>query len=200
MKVILILLSLFLTQTACSYDLDPSTPRIDFEYEVILSTSMETALKKYDKEFKIFKAQAFEPFLRKIYSYKILWFDRKNNVTGYQTPSALIGDFNGDGIADAILIGHNKTQGKLIAILSKDKEYIAMEVRSWSCGEICEEKEGNLEGCLELIPVGTKIKAEPAYNRPEINLKTDAFEFGGETGSSLFYYKDEKFIEYALSD
>ncbi|MBI5178700.1 MAG: hypothetical protein HZA04_05525 [Nitrospinae bacterium] len=55
------------------------------------------------------------------------------------------------------------------------------------------------EASLGLVMPG-KIKAEPAYNRPEINLKNDGFQYGGETSSNLYYYSNGKFVENALSD
>ncbi|MDO8805430.1 MAG: hypothetical protein Q7R35_13490 [Elusimicrobiota bacterium] len=207
MKLFLILpLSLLLPRLCLAeviYDVPPSPPRIDFEYKIILSTGIELALKKYDPEFQVLKAEDFNPLLRKIYPYKVLWFDR--TITGYQTPPAVIGDFNGDAKPDAVLIGRNKTHGKRIAILSNGNEYTVIE---FSAGPLLKEptaldherKVGNIEGCLELIPPG-KIKAEPAFNRPEIDLKTDAFKYGGFEGSQgIYYYNEGKFIDYALSD
>ena len=60
-------------------------------------------------------------------------------------------------------------------------------------------KTGKRETHISLILPG-KIKAEPSYDRPELNLKTDAFTYGGETCSSLYVYENGNFSEYVYSD
>lgn len=202
MRLLLILLLSSLLPRLCLAevveDVFDIPPRIDFEYKVILSTGMKLALKRYDSEFQTLKAEDFNPLLRKTYPYKILWFDR--TVTGYQTPSAVIGDFNGDAKPDAVLIGRNKTHGKRIIILSSGNKYAVIELSAGAFLPGHERKVGNVEGCLGLFPPG-RIKAEPAYNRPEIDLKTDAFTYGGFEGSQgVYYYHEGKFVDYALSD
>lgn len=200
--LLLLPLCLFLPRLCLAevvYDVPDVPPRIDFEYKVILSTGMELALKRYDPEFQVLKAEDFNPLLRKTYPYKVLWFDR--TVTGYQTPPAVIGDFNGDANPDAVLIGRNKTHGKRIVILSSGNEYIVIEFIASSLISLGHTKKGGrVEECLRLIPPG-RIKPEPAFNRPEIDLKTDAFTYGGFEGSQgVYYYHEGKFIDYALSD
>lgn len=205
MKLVFVLpLGLLLAQLGQAADVYNVPPRIDFEYKVILSTGMDLALKEYDPEFHVLEANNFHPLLRKTYPYKVFWFDRAG-VIGYQTPPAVIGDFNGDANPDAVLIGRNKTHGKRIAILSSGNKYIVIE---FSAGPLLNKpispshknEDGRVEGCLRLIPPG-KIKAEPAFNRPEIDLKTDAFTYGGFEGSQgVYYYHEGKFIDYALSD
>ncbi|MDA8242508.1 MAG: hypothetical protein M0025_00090 [Elusimicrobia bacterium] len=203
MKLVLALpLSLFLARFCQAADSFDAPPRIDFEYKVSLSTGMELALRKYDPEFQALNAEDFNPLLRKIYPYKVLWFDR--TVTGYQTPPVLIGDFNGDANPDVVLIGHNKTHYKRIVILSEGNSYAVSEfgASSFFKNPVSPDKKGagRVEECLELIPP-SKIKAEPAYNRPEIDLKTDAFKYGGFEGSqSIYYFHEGKFVNYALSD
>jgi hypothetical protein len=175
-------------------------PKIEIEYKVILSTGMEDALKAYDPEFEPWKALDFEPFLRNIYTY--------GPATGeyfrtYQTLSAVIGDFNGDKIPDIALLGHNKTHEKKIVILSKNTIYKVVELLNYPLTDplypAAKKGDGNIGRCLEFVPPGL-IKAEPAYNRPELTLKTDAFKYGGEQGSTLYFYKDGKFIDYPYSD
>lgn len=175
-------------------------PKIEIEYKVTLSTGMEAALKAYDPEFEYWKAQAFDPFLRDVYTY--------GPSTGeyfrtYQVLSAVIGDFNGDKIPDIALLGHNKTQEKRIVILSKDGGYKTLELLSYPLAAPlhpdAKKGNGNIGRCLEFVPPGV-IKAEPAYNRPELTLKTDAFKYGGEQGSTLYVYNGGKFVDYPYSD
>lgn len=170
-------------------------------YKVTLSSAMATALKTYDLEFKIWEVQDFEPSLREMYTYG--GYSSKY-IINYQAPSAVIGDFNGDKIPDAALLGHNRTHDKRIMILSKNTGYSIIELLNYPLTDplfpTAKKGGGNIGQLLKLIPAGRKIKAEPAYNRPELNLKTDAFEYGGESGSRLYYYNNGKFVEYALSD
>ena len=184
---------------AGGFDVD-FKPKIEVEYKVLLSTGMEAALKAYDPEFEIWKAQDFDPFLRNVYTYGPT---PGEYFRTYQTLSAVIGDFNGDKIPDVALLGHNKTHDKRIVILSKDTGYVIVELLNYPLTDplfpTAKKGDGNIGQCLELVPSG-KIKAELAYNRPELNLKTTAFKYGGEQGSTLYYYQDGKFIDYSLSD
>ncbi len=197
-------LPLFLSASwsfAGGFNVSPA-PKIEIvEYKVTLSTEMAVALKKYDPEFEIWKAQDFYPLMREMYTYG---GSSGKYIITYQTPSAVIGDFNGDKIPDIALLGHNKTHDKKIVILSKTSGYKIVELLNYPLNDplfpTAKKGGGNIEECIELVPAGKRIKAEPAFNRPELNLKTDAFQCGDERGSSLFYYKNGKFIEYVLSD
>ncbi len=192
-----LLLGFPMVQLAQAED-DDSIPRIDFEYKIILSTGMELALKKYDPDFHVFEANNYCPLVRKVYPYKVFWFDRAG-VTGYQTPPAVIGDFNGDSKPDAVLMGRNKTHIKKIVLLSDGNKYRVMEFID-SSPSFTTIKDFCVDMCLGLTPPGT-IKAEPAYNRSEINLKTDAFTYGGCEGPhGIYIYHNGKFVDYALSD
>lgn len=176
-------------------------PKIEVEYKVVLSTGMEAALTIYDPEFKIWEARDFEPFLRDIYTYGP---SPGRYFHTYQVLSAVIGDFNGDKISDIVLIGHNKTHEKRIVLISSTTDYSVVELLNHPLHDplfspTAHKGGGNIGQCLEFVSPG-KIKAEPAYNRPELNLVNDAFKFGGETGSILYYYENGKFVDYAMSD
>ena len=122
-----------------------------------------------------------------------------------QTPSAVLGDFNADGMPDMAMLGHNKTHEKRIVLLSGAKGYSVLELlRPFPIDENTRNAikigRGRSEVYLELIPP-SKIKAKPAYERPELDLKTDAFVLGHfEKASSIYVYDNGKFIHYALSD
>lgn len=197
-------LSLFFSATgsfAEEFNIGPAPTIQIVEYTVTLSTEMATALKQYDPEFKIWEAWDFDRLFQEMYPYG---GSTGKYLINYQTPSAVIGDFNGDKIADIALLGHNNTHDKRIVILSIPTGYKIVELANYPLSvplsPAAQKGRISMGECLELIPAGKKIKAEPAFNRPVLNLKTDAFTYGGERGSSLFYYKDGKFMEYALSD
>lgn len=176
-------------------------PKVEVSaYRLTLSSAMAAALKTYTPEFIIWEAADFDPDLLAMYAY--------GGTTGeytlnYQSPSAVIGDFNGDKVPDAALLGHDRTHKKMLVLLSGADGYSVVEISSYPLEKTVpvttKTAGGELSQCLELVHPG-KIKADPGYKRPEITLKTDAFKYGGERGSSLYYYKDGKFISYALSD
>jgi len=178
-------------------------PKVEVEYKVELSSAMAIALQDYDPEFQIWDAHSFSPILRGIYEYKS--FQPWKQYLAFQTPSAVIGDFNGDAIPDIALLGHNKTTGKRIVVLSSNTGYLVQEfTRSYPLSDPLrpDSKIGhqNIEEYLEFVPQ-SKIKANTAYKRPELDLKTDAFKFGVfERSSSIYIYKDAKFHNYTLSD
>lgn len=190
--------------TSCAFAGGPdaaSKPKIEVEYKVVLSTMMEAALTAYDPEFRIWEARDFEPFLRDIYTYGP---SSGRYFHTYQVLSAVIGDFNGDKISDIVLIGHNTTHEKRIVLISSTTGYSVVELLNHPLHDplfspTAHKGGGNIGQCLEFVPPG-KINAEPAYNRPELNLVHDAFKFGGETGSVLYYYENGKFVDYTMSD
>lgn len=189
-------------QSFAGWDDVKSFPRIEVEYKVVLSSAMETALVKYDPDFKVWEARSFSPLLRGIYEYKS--FHPWKTFLSWQMPAAVIGDLNGDNMPDAVLLGRNKTHGRRIALLSSGESYSVVEFTedyplvdpltpNYRIGN-------NLEEYLEFI-APRKINAEPAYDRPELDLKTDAFKFGVfEKSSGIYIYKDGKFVDYTLSD
>jgi len=170
---------------------DPNGPRL--EYSVVLSSVMTESLRSYDPDFMLWEQKDYEPILVGAYRYSL-----------QSIPSAVIGDFNGDKIQDVALLGHNKTHDKRIVVLSKNTRHSVIELLNYPLTDplfpTAKKGGGNIGQLLELVPAGRKIKAEPAYNRPALNLKNDAFEYGGESGSRLYYYNGSRFVEYALSD
>ncbi|MHB0997479.1 MAG: hypothetical protein ACYC2I_14030 [Elusimicrobiales bacterium] len=189
-------------QSFAGWDDVKSFPRIEVEYNIVLSSAMAMALQKYDSDFKAWEARNFSPLLRGVYEYKS--FHPWKPFLSWQMPAAVIGDFNADNMPDAVLLGRNKTHGRRIALLSGGDGYSVVKFTedyplvdpltpNYKIGN-------NLEEYLEFI-TPHKIEANPAYNRPELDLKTDAFKFGVfEKSSGIYIYKDGKFVDYTLSD
>lgn len=166
-------------------------PRIT--YVVELSTAMKAALHRYDPEFKVWKQEDYDPYLVRVY-----------NFTPFQSPSAVFGDFNGDKTTDVVMMGYNKTDSKTIVILSKGDKYTVSEIAKRPLTDPATPEHkiggGNIIEFLAYVPPG-KIKARPEYNRPELNLKSDAFEIAFEEKSaSIWLYKDGGFVSYTMSD
>ncbi|MBP7796128.1 MAG: hypothetical protein KA059_05060 [Elusimicrobiales bacterium] len=75
------------------------------DYTIILSSEMDKALKEYEKKhygypFNILNAKNFKKDIINSYPFGI-----------YQSPSAVLGDFNGDGIIDVVLMGYIDSEG-----------------------------------------------------------------------------------------
>lgn len=171
-------------------------PAITVEYTVTLSSAMQAALKKFDPDFKIWPASNFDHVLRGIYEYKSFRPDK--NFLSFQTPSVVIADFNGDNMPDAAMLGHNKKQGRGLVLLSSPKGYSVLQFPGDP--SVGGHDQTNMEIYLEYVEP-KKIKAEPSYGRPELDLKNDAFIFGGfEKWSNIYIVKENKLIGYVMSD
>lgn len=169
-------------------------PRIEVEYEVFLSSGMKTALEKYAPGFQIWKAPDFHPMLRGMYVYKSSRPDRA--FLAGQALSAVIGDFNGDGLPDAALMGRTKTDEALLVVLSKGVRYEVVEIYKYPYkgGEAAGARESFLENIAPR-------KFKPNVEDKPLNLKHDGFIHGVfEKASSLYYYSNGKFLQYALTD
>ncbi len=136
-------------------------------------------MRDYNPGFKVWKQGDYLPLLVERYKF-----------TNKQTPSAVIGDFNGDKILDIALHGGNK----VICILSDDKSFKVVEVQKGHMGG----KRGPLWKYLCFVPAG---KASSYHEEQSLELKTDAFQICYfETASVLYYFKDGRFLKYTTSD
>lgn len=185
---------------------DDFKPRIDINYTIVLSSPMIKALNDYDSEFKIYQARHYATWARRLYDYKS-YESWSGSYMGYQTPSAVIGDFNGDKIADIAVSGVSKKYRAVLVLISNGQNYKVIAVnkgmfeKEYNFNFFFDKKaKSDMCASLELMPRGETIRAEPAYNRPEIKLKTDAFTYGGEKGSGLYIYENGNFTEYIMSD
>lgn len=180
---------------------------IKISFDINLSPEMKRVLEKYNPHFRPWKSEDYLPSLIQIYEFKSF---RRKDYFAYQTPSAVIGDFNGDFTPDVIIRGHDKKNSLMVAVMSSQKGYRAIEVGKGPLTNPKEEwygmyggdegREYGFSSFLTLIEPG-KIKANPNFNRPEIDLKTDAVIMGVfEKYSEILIYKDDKFVSYTMSD
>ncbi len=143
---------------------------MEIDYKINLSTSMTKALQAYNPDFKIWRSAKFNPKLITDYPYK-----------PYQAPSAVFGDFNGDGAIDAVLMGHDKTKELLIAILSKSSKEDYKVVEIWTKHGLWNSKNTHPESIADgdlflfLHHKGEIIKRSNPNGCSERTLKTDAF-------------------------
>lgn len=183
---------------AMAADVGVDGPRIEINYKVVLSTPMSEALAKHDPNFRIWEAGDFHPDLIRLYRFTS--FENWRNFVSYQTPSAVIGDFNGDGAPDVVLTGRDNTDDKVIVILSSGAIFNVVDVEKGPLIESVLAGKGTVEKSLGLVPP-RRVKPAPSYNLPPFDLKTDAIEIAFlDRGARIFIYKDGKFEIYSESD
>jgi len=90
-------------------EVDLTDPQIIYQcsYKVVLVPGIREALRNYAPDFRIWEQSEYNPEVTGLYSF-----------SARQSPSAIKGDFNGDGYMDAALSGRNKTSSVLLAVLS----------------------------------------------------------------------------------
>ncbi len=166
---------------------------------LMLPATMRTALRDYDPDFQPYRYDDYLPSIRK-----------------YQPPSkrsslfCVIGDFNGDGVADVALQGHSGQTDLLLAIVSTKKGFRVVEVRRGRYVSPKEEWYGVGQDAAggEIREYGLwrflSYRAPGKINRIDAEsfaLKADAFEeVYFETAGMLFYYADNRFESFQTSD
>lgn len=147
---------------------------------------MRSALVNFDPDFAVWNLSDYDSLLRRWYPYS-----DKN------LPFVALGDFNGDGIQDAVLHGRNKSAAMMICILSTDSAFRVLTVQKWEVSPGWTLSD-NLEVYLTQVGRGL-IKS--GFEPQPLNLTTDAFEIGFfEKAATLYYYKDGRFLQYTTSD
>lgn len=180
---------------------------IKISYEISLSLDMKEAMRKYNPDFRVWKSEDYLPSLIQLYEFKS---SPRKGYFAYQTPSVVIGDFNGDFTPDVIMMGCDKTNNLTVAIMSGSKGYRVIELGKSPVKNPMEEwygmyggdegREYGFSSYLTLFQPG-KIAANPNFNRPEIDLKMDAFVMEMfEKSSAIYFYADGRFVSYTMGD
>lgn len=165
-----------------------------------LPEPLQEAVTKFDPEFVTWKTQDYTTQIVKIYPF-----------SGKSWPFAIIGDFNGDGKDDAMLMGHNRIQDRELLVLSSETGYFVLEQGKVSTlskpdalySEMYDEtgdlvRDYGLEIFLKKIEKGQQIKP---MGEPGFKAERDAFE-RIYTGKSSFvgYWQNGALKEYWTSD
>lgn len=173
---------------------DDSAPEI--EYTVTIQEEMKKALDEFDPGFKMWNQSDFAPvIINEIYDFSIS-----------QTPSAVIGDFNGDSVKDIALYGRNNTHLRIICILSDGIDFKVYEIESYELKK-ADHHLVNTGPNKEYYGLNTYL----IYNSPgivdspheenSVELKTDAFEIVQyECSARIEYFQNGAFHEYWTAD
>lgn len=112
-----------------------------------------------------------------------------------------IGDFNGDGVPDLVLQGHDATNELSFVILSNQRKFTVIELLRQPLPPEPRSTKRRIyaqhmgPGKID-VPTGFAAQVGPPPT-----LTTDAFAevVEGEAGT-LYYWKDGKFVQYPLGD
>lgn len=178
-------------------------PKIKINYDIILPPQMQKVLKQQLPDFKIWGIKHFHPAVFTTPDFGYVFRDRRDKLTYMiqQSPSAVIGDFNGDGKQDIALDGHTKTQRLKVFLLSENNSYNLITLDR---GELPEnfdpENDEPVDESMELVEKGRIIRNE--FEKKALKLKTDAVKETGETFGRILYYDKEqkKFLLYTTGD
>ncbi|MBY0383862.1 hypothetical protein K2X05_01775 [bacterium] len=116
MKVFIYFFLYLFSMTVFAQDVQLNSPQ---KGEVKLSDSVLSALKKWDKDFRVFPIKSFPPTVIGLFR------DSKQEL-----PMVVLGDFNGDQKQDVALLGHNKTQQRVVILVVQDKTFVAVDVNT----------------------------------------------------------------------
>jgi hypothetical protein len=173
----------------------PAIKKADGQYVLTLPSMAKEALHRYDPSFKIWAQDDYLPTLIKLYQF-----------SPRQTPFAVIGDFNGDGISDVALHGRNNSNDLVVAVLSSGQGFKVVEIDRSSLTIPEKERYGMGDGKTEhgqwvYLVSASAGKKESSYEDRPLKLKTDAFEIVCfEKAAVLHYYEDGKFLRYTTAD
>jgi hypothetical protein len=121
------------------------------------------------------------------------------DFSGAQAMFAVVGDFNGDGLADAIVDGIADGDALRLALLSDRGSYVAGELGRRPLGD----GEALSTEATEFLTVASPGRyAEPSYlGSRSVDLTTDAFIVAYfEKAATLYYLRSGQWQELPLSD
>ncbi|MBI4655987.1 MAG: hypothetical protein HY746_04465 [Elusimicrobia bacterium] len=181
--------SSFLSASEWKQSYKNEMPRI--KYSMSFSSRIQSIIKKCSPDFETWDQDDYIPIITKLYEF-----------SPKQLLSAVVGDFNGDKVSDAILTGHSKKINSIsMTILSNGNDYKLHDCsngsyvdpqKEWYTGEL------GFFSYLEYVP---PKKFEGIFSGYPLELKRDAYKWDVfEKTSSLYYFDGKNFKEYLISD
>lgn len=188
-----------------SVDSESTIPRIvavGETYKLVMPDAMWAALERHAPGFAPFRhedyAQFLLPFLKPSPGKTAKW---SYEITERQVPFAVIGDFNGDNALDVVVNGCSPTRCGPIAVFSRGKGYVAVDLRPGSKQD--EGFQPPIDGLREdvLVLVKAGVVRSSGWEPKPLRLKMDAVqEFYWGKGSAIYYYADGVFKRYTTGD
>ena len=163
-------------------------------HRLVLPKGAGEALRRYDSTFVAWRERDYPKGVLEAYAF-----------TQTQAPYGVVGDFNGDGKADAVLEGHTGTDWLFVAVLSTDSGFIVQDIerRSGAYGSASGALQndmylGGLQEYLELEHAG---KVESPFEGEPLVLRHDAVGVTYvEKGAAVYYLKNKKWLVYTTGD
>ena len=169
--------------------------------ELSMPDAMWAALENHAPGFAPFRVDDYSqfllPFLKPSPRKTVKW---RYEMTERQVPFAVIGDFNGDNVPDVVVNGCSPTRCGPIAVLSRGKGYVAIDLRPGSKRNERDQPpmDGLNEDVLALVKAGV---VRSAWEPEPLRLKMDAVEeFYWGTSSTIYYYAGGTFKGYVTGD
>jgi hypothetical protein len=173
-------------KATCDPEEYPDLPRIESEGSVVslrLDDPLQAALDSI--------APGFEPYGLETYAN---WIASGYSLQCYQAPSAVLGDFNGDGVSDLAAVGLSGDQEVDLVLLSSTDGYVVA-------------REGRRNGVQGVgSSISYYVRQEPgviasSWEPDSLVLTTHAVHnIIGEKASTLYYWLDGQWREYVTSD
>ncbi|TMB24260.1 MAG: hypothetical protein E6J59_00585 [Deltaproteobacteria bacterium] len=180
---------------------EPRVELIGHEHIVVLPKPMKKALDRFNPKFTVWRERDY-----------CSWYAKE--CTTRQTPFAVIGDFNGDGVLDVALHGHDEHRGLIVTVLSKDGKFVVVPIDKGGVTDPREdgEWEENKKVCegltfyLRLLKGPVQFPAyvyndelPPSEQVGPLDLRTDGVMLGiSDKGGVLYYWDGRVFRTYPL--
>ena len=129
---------------------------------------MERTLRAFDPGFKAWEQSDYSVADIRRYPFSL-----------QSTPSAVVGDFNGDGRLDAVLAGRNEHGPEILAVMSEAATYRVVLISQWNA--------------FDALRAKGKAVPKTALGLLAFTSKGKTYDIGGDTVSQLVTLKNDGF-------
>jgi hypothetical protein len=155
-------------------------------FRLLLPPTMKRLLEDSAPGFELWPWQHYDRDVHSVY------------VISHRTaPSAIIGDFNGDGVQDVVMEGHDRHRVLRLCLLSQDDDFTFIMLQSgpWSSTAVDPRNQISYLSFRGPGHIGTN------YNDEAMVLRTDGFEvITVDKAAVLYYWNGKAFVEFQTAD